>query len=174
MNIGPGPTVHGELPLDRQNQGLMLTNYRYAHEGHYLRGLQPLPSRTWPASPAVEGELGLDVGTLQKCVSVLWRDIEWDDDAVSGHVSSIPVITSDSPSPFWYPRDAEISARVYSLATPKYIDVHVKYHCRSGVYDVEWDYSLGYKIHHHISEPPTAYRNPSTKDNPSDWHTRGG
>lgn len=36
------------------------------------------------------------------------------------------------------------------------------------IYDVEWDYSLGYKIHQKLSEPPTAYRNPSTKDSPPD------
>ncbi|KAG6374087.1 hypothetical protein JVT61DRAFT_4730 [Boletus reticuloceps] len=105
------------------------------------------------AVAGIEGELDLDDGTLRKCVSVMWRDVEWDDDDV---------------------RDAEIGTRIYSLATPKYIDVHIKYHRRPGAYDVEWDYSLGYKIHHQISNPPTRYRNPSTKDAPSSWHTRGG
>ncbi|KAF8130224.1 hypothetical protein EV363DRAFT_1450649 [Boletus edulis] len=105
------------------------------------------------AVAGIEGELDLDDGTLRKCVSVMWRDVEWDDDEVC---------------------DAEIGTRIYSLAAPKYIDVHIKYHCRPGAYDVEWDYSLGYKIHHQIDNPPTRYRNPSTKDYPSSWHTRGG
>ncbi|KAF8438509.1 hypothetical protein L210DRAFT_2268758 [Boletus edulis BED1] len=38
----------------------------------------------------MEGELGLEEGTLQKCVSVLWRIIEWDDDEVSGICSPRP------------------------------------------------------------------------------------
>lgn len=52
--------------------------------------------------------------------------------------------------------------------------MHLKYHCRPGAYDVDWHYSLGYKVHHQISEPPNAYWNPSTEDAPPSWHTRGG
>lgn len=52
--------------------------------------------------------------------------------------------------------------------------MHIKYHCRPGAYDVDWDYSLGYKIHHKISDAPVECRTPSTKDIPSTWHSQGG
>ncbi|KAF8130228.1 hypothetical protein EV363DRAFT_1167570, partial [Boletus edulis] len=44
---------------------------------------------------------------LQKCISVLSRDVLWDDDE---------------------PCSLEISVRIYSPATPGYVNVHIRYH----------------------------------------------
>ncbi|KAF8130234.1 hypothetical protein EV363DRAFT_1219126, partial [Boletus edulis] len=104
------------------------TKHRRATNARHGNMLDDRKSRSIRNTVAcMEGELGLEEGTLQKCVSVLWRIIEWDDDE---------------------PRDAEVNTRIYSPTAPKCIDVHIKYHCRPGAYDVEWSYSLGYKIHH--------------------------
>lgn len=72
------------------------------------------------------------------------------------------------------PRNADILVRIYSLATPKYVDVHIKYHCRSRLYEIEWYYSIGYKIYNRISGLPSDYREPSTNGPPPFWHSRGG
>ncbi|KAF8130215.1 hypothetical protein EV363DRAFT_1490437 [Boletus edulis] len=78
----------------------------------------------------IEVELGLENGTLQKCICILDRLVERDDVD---------------------PRNADALVRIYSPAAPKYIDVHIKYHCRSRFYEIEWFYSLGYKIYNRIS-----------------------
>ena len=72
------------------------------------------------------------------------------------------------------PRNADVLVRIYSRAAPKYIDVHIKYHCRSRMYSIEWFYSLGYSIHNRISGEPASYLEPSEDGPPSVWHTRGG
>ncbi|KAF9239414.1 hypothetical protein BU15DRAFT_46651 [Melanogaster broomeanus] len=109
------------------------------------------------AIAAVEQDMGLPIGTLQKCVSVLERDVLMDDET---------------------PRDADMIVRIYSPAAPKYIDVHVKYYCRSRYYEIEWYYSLGYKIHHRIpattSNTLSVVKDYILRDEPPNWHTRHG
>ncbi|KAG6374090.1 hypothetical protein JVT61DRAFT_4733 [Boletus reticuloceps] len=101
----------------------------------------------------IEVELGLENGTLRQCICILDRLVERDD---------------------VNPRNADALVRIYSPAAPKYIDVHIKYHCRSRFYEIEWFYSLGYKIYNRISGSPTDYLSPSLNGSPSLWHCRGG
>ncbi|KAH0833948.1 hypothetical protein J3R83DRAFT_11144 [Lanmaoa asiatica] len=42
------------------------------------------------------------------------------------------------------------------------------------MYEIEWYYSLGYRIYNRISGSPTAYHDPSIDGPPSMWHSRGG
>ncbi|KAH0833946.1 hypothetical protein J3R83DRAFT_11142 [Lanmaoa asiatica] len=106
------------------------------------------------AIAVIEDELGLGKGTLQKCVSILGRDVELD-----GGIG---------------PRNADVLVRIHSPAVPKYIDVHIKYHCRSRMYSTEWYYSLGYRVYNRISGSSAPYHHPSTNGPPSMWHSRGG
>ncbi|KAN0080110.1 hypothetical protein V8E55_009676 [Tylopilus felleus] len=103
---------------------------------------------------AVEKELGLDDGTLQRCISIVSRSVELDD--------------IDVPSQCRY------LVRIYSPATPKYIDVHVKYHYRSRMYSIEWCYSIGYKIRNRITGSCATDEGPSMLGPVSLWHSRGG
>ena len=120
---------------------------------------------------AIEKELGLDNGALQKCISVMMRMVMRDSVDVSGvrPLSCCPIHGHHSQ-----PRDADILVRIYSPAVPKYIDVHIKYHCRSRLYNIEWFYSIGYRICNRISGEPTAYFTPPTDSPPSVYHARGG
>lgn len=120
----------------------------------------------------IEKELGLDDGTLQKCISILARDVEWDDVEVSGRLFFYPADPLRLPSS--QPRNADIQVRIYSPATPKCVDVHIKYHCRSRWNSIEWSYSLGYRIYNRLSGDPTAFYIPSTNGSLSRWHSRGG
>ena len=65
-------------------------------------------------------------------------------------LTSNPVLDSGSSMPSSQPRNADVLVRIYSRAAPRYIDVHIKYHCRSRMYSIEWFYSLGYSIHNHV------------------------
>ncbi|KAF8438497.1 hypothetical protein L210DRAFT_2268271 [Boletus edulis BED1] len=105
------------------------------------------------AVASIEVQLGLENGTLQKCICILGRHVEGD---------------------YIDPQNADIVVRIYSPAAPKYIDVHLKYHCRTRLYEIEWYYSLGYKICNRISGSPIEYSDPSTNGPPSLWHCRGG
>ncbi|KAG8215205.1 hypothetical protein J3R82DRAFT_8744 [Butyriboletus roseoflavus] len=126
------------------------------------------------AVPTPNG-LGLDDGTLRKCISIISRDVEMDDIDVSRVcLRTLRKTVSGSSIPSSQPRNADILVRIYSPATPKYIDVHIKYHCRSRMYEIEWFYSLGYSIYNRISGSADTYRDPSTNGPPSRWHTRGG
>lgn len=49
-----------------------------------------------------------------------------------------------------------ILSRLYSPTSPKYIDVHLTYHCRARMSSIEWFYSLGFNIHTRIPPTPTA------------------
>ncbi|KAG1839335.1 hypothetical protein DFJ58DRAFT_917000 [Suillus subalutaceus] len=67
--------------------------------------------------------------------------------------------------------------RIYSPTAPMYIDVHFQYYCRSRLSEVEWFYSLGYKIQRRLSA--TAGNALAIKKNfkmgsPPEVHTRNG
>ncbi|KAG1816335.1 uncharacterized protein BJ212DRAFT_1271417 [Suillus subaureus] len=73
----------------------------------------------------IEDEMDIENGILQKCITFLWNDTVLDDEE---------------------PRSTDHIVRIYSPTTPMYIDVHLKHHRRSRRSEVEWQYSLGYKI----------------------------
>ncbi|KAG1720406.1 hypothetical protein EDB19DRAFT_1647145 [Suillus lakei] len=73
----------------------------------------------------LEEEMDLEAGTLLKCITILYDSTELDEEE---------------------PRSTESNVRIYSPTTPMYIDVHFKYHCRARMSEIEWFYSLGYKI----------------------------
>lgn len=121
----------------------------------------------------IEEDLGLNNGTLQKCISVIWRIVERDGVEVSGVCASL-ILLPNSQTLSSQPRNADILVRIYSPAAPKYIDVHVKYHYLSRMSEVEWHYSIGYKIYNRISGSPSVYHDPPTNGPPSMWHSRAG
>ncbi|KAH7930122.1 hypothetical protein BV22DRAFT_1055824 [Leucogyrophana mollusca] len=104
----------------------------------------------------IEKELGLEDKTLQKCVRVLKCDalLEEIDD----------------------PRTVDTLVRFYSPSAPVYIDVHLFYHSRSRLYNIEWSYSLGYRIHRRPSPTPADAAAIAKELNPGiqTMHTRNG
>ncbi|KAG1866002.1 hypothetical protein F4604DRAFT_1585908 [Suillus subluteus] len=73
----------------------------------------------------IEDEMDFEDGTLQKCITILCNDTVLDDEK---------------------PRSTDHIVRIYSPTAPVYIDVHFKYYCRSCRSEVDWQYTLGYKI----------------------------
>ncbi|OAX34356.1 hypothetical protein K503DRAFT_774637 [Rhizopogon vinicolor AM-OR11-026] len=75
------------------------------------------------------------------------------------------------------PRSVDSFVRIYSLASPTYIDVHLRYYCRPRYSEVEWFYTLGYKIQR---RPPGKAANVSAikkefiEGPPPIVHTRNG
>ncbi|KAG2123410.1 hypothetical protein DEU56DRAFT_893685 [Suillus clintonianus] len=104
----------------------------------------------------IEEEMDLEAGTLQKCITIVYNNTELDDVD---------------------PRSTESIVRIYSPSTPMYIDVHFKYHCRARMSEIEWFYSLGYKIQR---RPPATAGDVCTIDKglgqggPQDVHTHNG
>ncbi|KDQ09073.1 hypothetical protein BOTBODRAFT_58868 [Botryobasidium botryosum FD-172 SS1] len=78
---------------------------------------------------ALEKECGLEDGVLGECVWVESCSL----DGLEG--------------PGFAPRNCETYSRIYSLATPAHVDVHFQYHERTRMESIEWNYSIGYKIH---------------------------
>ncbi|KAG2072024.1 hypothetical protein BDR04DRAFT_1117254 [Suillus decipiens] len=74
----------------------------------------------------IEEEMDLEDGTLQKCIMILSNETELDDEK---------------------PCSTDHIVQIYSPTAPMYIDVHFQYYCHSCWSEVEWFYSLGYKIH---------------------------
>lgn len=75
------------------------------------------------------------------------------------------------------PRSTDHIVRIYSPTAPMYIDVHLQFYCRPRYSEVEWFYSLGYKIQRRPS--PTAGNALAIKKElshgcPPDVHTRNG
>ncbi|KAG1866004.1 hypothetical protein F4604DRAFT_2025466 [Suillus subluteus] len=104
----------------------------------------------------IEGEMGFEDATLQKCITILWNETVLDDEE---------------------PRSTDHIVRIYSPTAPMYIDVHFQYYCRSRLSEVEWFYSLGYKIQRRLSA--TAGNALAIKKNfkmgsPPEVHTRNG
>ncbi|KAJ7658520.1 hypothetical protein B0H17DRAFT_1337671 [Mycena rosella] len=76
---------------------------------------------------ALEGEMGLPGGLLQKSVAVLSCEAGFEE--------------------AWDPRTVSTISRIYSPSRPAYIDVHLLYHHRMRSSWLEWYYSIGYKIY---------------------------
>ncbi|KAG1740167.1 uncharacterized protein EDB91DRAFT_1082135 [Suillus paluster] len=105
----------------------------------------------------IEKEMNLEVGTLQKCIVILWDCTDLYDSQ---------------------PRTTDNIVRIYSPTTPMYIDVHFRYHCRSRWSEVEWFYALGYKIQHRPRATvcdARAFKEELVEGAPPpDLHTRNG
>lgn len=104
----------------------------------------------------IEKEMNLEHDILRKCITILSNDTVLDEDE---------------------PRSTDHLVRIYSPTTPMYIDVHLQFYCRPGCVEVEWFYSLGYKIQRRPS--PTAGNALAIKKElndsyPPDMHTRNG
>ncbi|KAG2143451.1 uncharacterized protein EDB93DRAFT_1088292 [Suillus bovinus] len=104
----------------------------------------------------IEKEMNFENGFLQKCITILWNETELDDED---------------------PRSTDHIVRIYSPTAPMYIDVHLQYYCRSRWSEVEWFYSLGYKIQRRPSATKGdafSIKNELTMGCPPDVHKRNG
>ncbi|KAG0708401.1 hypothetical protein DFH29DRAFT_892363 [Suillus ampliporus] len=105
--------------------------------------------------PQIEEEMDLEEDTLLKCITILCNDTVLDDD--------------DS-------RSTDHIVRIYSPTAPMCIDVHFQSHYRSRGSEVEWFYSIGYKIQRRL--PATAGNVLLVKKDlcivPPEVHTRNG
>ncbi|KAG1733942.1 hypothetical protein EDD22DRAFT_960145 [Suillus occidentalis] len=104
----------------------------------------------------IEKEMNLEDGVLKKCITILSNETVLDDDE---------------------PRSTDHMVRIYSPTAPVYIDVHFQFYFRPRCSEVEWFYSLGYKIQRRPS--PTAGNALAIKKElnngcPPDVHTRNG
>ncbi|KAG1775635.1 hypothetical protein EV702DRAFT_1279777 [Suillus placidus] len=104
----------------------------------------------------IEEEMDFENGILQKCITILWNETVLDDEE---------------------PRSTDHLVRIYSPTAPMYIDVHFQYYCRSRWSEVEWFYSLGYKIQRRPSATAAnafAIKKELNNGCPPDVHTRNG
>lgn len=104
----------------------------------------------------IEKEMNFENGILQKCITILWNETVLDDED---------------------PRSTDHIVRIYSPTAPVYIDVHFQYYCRSRWSEVEWFYSIGYKIQRRPSATAgnaLAIKNELKMSSPPDVHTRNG
>ncbi|KAG1816337.1 uncharacterized protein BJ212DRAFT_1354273 [Suillus subaureus] len=104
----------------------------------------------------IEEEMDFENGTLQKCITILWNETVLDDEE---------------------PRSTDHIVKIYSPTAPMYIDVHFNYYCRPRWSEVEWFYSLGYKIQRRPSAMAgnaLAIKKELKMGSPSDVHTRNG
>ncbi|KAG2338978.1 hypothetical protein BDR05DRAFT_968623 [Suillus weaverae] len=99
----------------------------------------------------IEKEMGLEHGTLQKCITIVCNAVALDADEDSD------------------PRSADLTVRIYSPTAPMYIDVDFQYYLHSRFSSVQWLYSLGFKIHRR----PSATAGDASACMP-DVHTRNG
>lgn len=129
-------------------------------EDEYGYGVEPddlwLSNSIKTCIAQIEEEMDLEEGTLQKCITILYDNTELDEED---------------------PRSTESNVRIYSPTTPMYIDVHFQYHCRARMSEIEWSYSLGYKIQR---RPPAMAGNVNAIDKelgqggPQDMHAHNG
>ncbi|KAG1839339.1 hypothetical protein DFJ58DRAFT_812761 [Suillus subalutaceus] len=104
----------------------------------------------------IEDEMDFEDGTLQKCITILCNDTVLDDEK---------------------PRSTNHIVRIYSPTAPMYIDVHFKYYCRSHRSEVDWQYTLGYKIQRRPSATASnalAIKNELKMGGPPDVYTCNG
>lgn len=104
----------------------------------------------------IEEEMDFEDGILQKCITILCNETVLDDEE---------------------PRSTDHLVRIYSPTAPMYIDVHFQYYCRSRWSEVEWFYSLGYKIQRRPSATAGnafAIKKELNNGSPPDVHTRNG
>ncbi|KAG2338977.1 hypothetical protein BDR05DRAFT_859118, partial [Suillus weaverae] len=129
-------------------------------EDEYGYGVEPddlwLSNSIKTCIAQIEEEMDLEEGTLQKCITILYDNTELDEED---------------------PRSTESNVRIYSPTTPMYIDVHFQYHCHARMSEIEWSYSLGYKIQR---RPPAMAGNVNAIDKelgqggPQDMHAHNG
>ncbi|KAG0708402.1 hypothetical protein DFH29DRAFT_892364 [Suillus ampliporus] len=129
-------------------------------EDEYGYGVEPddlwLSNSIKTCVAQIEEEMDLEVGTLMKCITILYDSTELDDED---------------------PRSTDNIVRIYSPTSPMYIDVHFKYHCHERMSEIEWFYSLGYKIQR---RPPATAGNINVIDKelgqggPPDVHAHNG
>ncbi|KAG2029382.1 hypothetical protein BDR03DRAFT_1045660 [Suillus americanus] len=104
----------------------------------------------------IEDEMDIEHGTLQKCITILCNETVLDDEE---------------------PRSTDHIVRIYSPTAPMYIDVHFKYYCRSRRSEVEWQYTLGYKIQRRPSATASnalAIKNELNMGGPEDVYAYNG